>query len=113
MLVSIDRKTSALAGVLSRRHFAINFLPAGREAVADAFAGKSGLSGAERFRDGDWEVLSTGAPVYRAALGVFDCVVEDIIERGTISIVIGRVVAVRARGEGNPLIFFRGKMRAL
>src|SRR3954468_834959 len=48
MLASIDRKTSALAGVLSRRHFAVNFLPSDAADVADAFGGKAGLSGAAR-----------------------------------------------------------------
>ncbi|WP_181706679.1 flavin reductase family protein [Chthonobacter rhizosphaerae] len=110
LLVSIDRKTSALAGVLSRRHFAVNFLPATAGPVADAFSGKAGLSGAARFFEGDWTTLATGAPVYKAALGVFDCVVDDVIERGSISIVIGTVVGA-STGEGEPLVFFRGKTR--
>ena len=109
MLVSIDRKTSALAGVLSRRHFAVNFLPADAGAVADAFGGKAGLSGAARFVDGEWTKLATGAPVYKRALGVFDCAVADIIERGNVVIIIGAVVGATARGEGEPLVFFRGK----
>jgi flavin reductase (DIM6/NTAB) family NADH-FMN oxidoreductase RutF len=109
MLVSIDRKTSALAGVLSRRHFAVNFLPSDAAHVADAFAGKAGLSGAARFADGEWTKLVTGAPIYKQALGVFDCAVADVIERGSISIVIGTVVGATARGEGEPLIYFRGK----
>jgi flavin reductase (DIM6/NTAB) family NADH-FMN oxidoreductase RutF len=109
MLVSIDRKTSALAGVVSRRHFAVNFLPAGAGRVADAFGGKAGLSGAARFADGEWHTLATGAPVFREALGVFDCLVEEIIERGDISIVIGMVVEAAVRSEGDPLIYFRGK----
>lgn len=110
MLVSIDRKTSALAGVLSRRHFAVNFLDAGAAHVADAFGGKAGISGADRFVDGEWTTLVSGAPVYRQALGVFDCEVDDVIERGSISIVIGKVVAATARADGEPLIFFRGKV---
>lgn len=112
MLVSIDRKTSALAGVLSRRHFAVNFLPAEAGALTDAFSGRAGLAGADRFVPGDWEVLATGAPVYKAALGVFDCNLDEVIERGAISICIGTVAAARARGEGAPLIFFRGKFSA-
>jgi flavin reductase (DIM6/NTAB) family NADH-FMN oxidoreductase RutF len=109
MLVSIDRKTTALAGVASRRHFAVNFLPASAGKVADAFSGKAGLTGAARFFAGEWSVLATGAPVFREALGVFDCAVEEIIERGDISIVIGKVVGAAARSAGDPLIFFRGK----
>ena len=110
MLVSIDRKTSALADIVARRHFAVNFLPADAGKVADAFGGKAGITGAARFTDGDWTTLATGAPVYKQALGVFDCAVVDIIERGNISIIIGTVVAATARGEGDPLIYFRGKV---
>ena len=48
------------------------------------------------------------APILKTALGVFDCLVEDVIDRGAVSIVIGRVAAV-ATNDGEPLIFFRGK----
>lgn len=109
MLVSIGRSTGALAGVLSRRHFAVNFLPADASHVADAFSGKAGLSGASRFADGEWGELETGAPVFNRALGVFDCRLDEVIERGDIVIAIGTVVAARASGAGEPLIFFRGK----
>jgi flavin reductase (DIM6/NTAB) family NADH-FMN oxidoreductase RutF len=112
MLVSVDRKTSALAGIVSRRHFAINFLPANAAKVADAFAGKAGVSGAARFAAGEWHVLATGAPVFRDALGVFDCTVDEILQRGDISIIVGTVVSVASRADGDPLIFFRGKSHA-
>jgi len=109
MLVSVDHRTSALAGILSRRHFAVNFLPASAEQVADAFSGKAGVSGAARFTQGEWRVLVTGAPVFCDALGAFDCVVDDVVRRDDVSIVIGKVVAVASRPDGEALIFFRGK----
>ena len=56
-------------------------------------------------------MLTTGAPVYLKALGVFDCAVEDVVQRGSISIVIGKVVDAVASSSGDPLIFFRGKTR--
>jgi flavin reductase (DIM6/NTAB) family NADH-FMN oxidoreductase RutF len=52
--------------------------------------------------------LSSGAPILKSALGVFDCLVEDVIDRDTVSIIIGRVVAA-ATNDGEPLVFFRGK----
>ena len=107
ILVSIDKKTSALAGVLSRRHFAVNYLPVGAKAIAEAFGGKA-VTGAARFALGSWGVLVTGAPVLMDALGVFDCVVEDVIERGDIWIIIGTAAAA-AVNDGEPLIYFRGK----
>src|SRR5260370_27754231 len=49
MLVSIDSKTSALAAVLHGRHFAINYLGRHAPAIADMFAGKTGIKGSPRF----------------------------------------------------------------
>jgi flavin reductase (DIM6/NTAB) family NADH-FMN oxidoreductase RutF len=108
MLVSVDQKTSALAGILSHRCFAINYLRADADALAREFSGKGELTGAGRFVEGEWGTLSSGAPILKSALGVFDCLVEEVINRDTVSIVIGRVVAV-ATNEGQPLVFFRGK----
>ena len=65
--------------------------------------------GEKLFEEGRWEPFVTGAPVFRDALGVFDCRVSQVVEEGDVSIVIGRVQGVRARGEGAPLLFFRGK----
>ena len=105
MLVSIDKKTSALAGVLDKGHFAVNFLPEGYADLANAFGGK----GEKVFEADKWGTLATGAPVLNDALGVFDCEVNQIVEQGDISIVIGLVKGVKAAGEGAPLIFHRGK----
>ena len=77
MLVSIDRKTSALAAVLHGRHFAINYLGRDAQAVADAFGGKTAAKGADRFEPGRWGSLTSGAPVFNDALGVLDCVLEQ------------------------------------
>lgn len=108
LLVSIDSKTSALTTVRASRHFAVNFIGSEAGSVADAFSGKSGLTGSDRFVEAEWTKLVTGAPVYRAALGAFDCIVDEIIERGSISIVIGTAVSAVSREDGSPLVFFRG-----
>jgi flavin reductase (DIM6/NTAB) family NADH-FMN oxidoreductase RutF len=108
MLVSIDRKTSALAAVLQARHFAISYLGREAQTVADAFAGKTDAKGAARFEPGRWGVLTTGAPVFNDAIGALDCVLEKTIEHFATIIVIGRVVDLVARGSGEPLIYFRG-----
>lgn len=48
----------------------------------------------------------TGAPLLLGALAWFDCEVESIAEHGDHAIIVGRVVAARAR-EGQPLVYFR------
>ena len=108
MLVSIDKRTSALRGVLGSRHFAINYLASHQQEIAEIFGGKSDLKGADRFSVGVWETLSSGAPVLRDSAGAIDCVLEETIERFSVVIAIGRVVDFWA-GTRDPLVFFRGK----
>jgi flavin reductase (DIM6/NTAB) family NADH-FMN oxidoreductase RutF len=111
LLVSIDRRTSACAEVIKQGRFAVNFLPADAQAIADAFGGRSGIKGADRFALGEWTTLETGAPVLRTALAAFDCQVSEVIDREQVAIVLGLVVAAASRGEGEPLILFRGATR--
>ena len=111
MLTSIARRTSALAAILDSRHFAINILGQAQEELAAHFGGKSAGDHAARFVPGEWTTLKTGAPILRAAIGAFDCVLEQIVDRPDVVIALGRVAAVTAKGEGEPLIYFRGKYR--
>src|SRR5262249_10868824 len=108
MLVSIDRRTSALSTVLAARHFAINYLPRDAGAIADVFGGKGAQKGADRFEAGRWGKLTTGAPVLLDAVGAIDCTLEDVIERPGGCIVIGPVVAVLDGPRNARLIHFGG-----
>lgn len=108
ILVSIDKRTSALPTVLAAGHFAVNFLPSDAGAIADLFGGKGPLKGAARFETASWIALTTGAPVLMTAIGAMDCKLEETIERHGICMVIGRVVDVLIGNGGRPLVHFRG-----
>jgi flavin reductase (DIM6/NTAB) family NADH-FMN oxidoreductase RutF len=107
MMVTIDRRTSALETVLAARHFALNFLPRGASALADMFGGKGAQKGAARFEPGKWTTLATGAPILRDAVGAIDCKLEEAIERHGVVIAIGRVVDVLEGAGQEPLVHFR------
>jgi flavin reductase (DIM6/NTAB) family NADH-FMN oxidoreductase RutF len=109
MMVSVDLKTSALRPIRASKHFAISYLRKDQEQLAGIFGGRGDLKGADRFQAGQWDTLTTGAPTLKDAIGVLDCEVEEIIERGATAIVIGRLVGNRASSDAQPLISFRGK----
>jgi len=108
MLVTIDKRTTALQTILAVRHFALNFLPREAAAIADMFGGKGPQKGGARFETGRWGTLKTGAPILLGAVGAIDCRLEEAIERHGVVIAIGRVVEVRDGTAGAPLIHFRG-----
>lgn len=109
MLVSISKKTSALAAILEAKHFAINYLPIGMEELADSFGGHGPLKGANRFSPSNWTTLTTGAPTLKAAVGVLDCRLEEAIERFDTIIAIGRIAGYLQAEDVMPLVTFGGR----
>jgi flavin reductase (DIM6/NTAB) family NADH-FMN oxidoreductase RutF len=108
MLVSVDKRTSALNTILEARHFAINYLPDDAAELADAFAGKTSAKGADRFDAASWTTLATGAPILKGAVGAIDCELVQTIERDGVVILFGRVIAASNNPDARPLIHFRG-----
>ncbi len=108
MMISVDKKTSALQTILDAGHFAINYLASGQADLAGPFGGKGELKGADRFQLGRWGRLATGAPALEGAAGVIDCRVEEVIERFGTAIVLGRVVDFSATPDVVPLVSYKG-----
>ena len=108
MLVSIDKHTSALKTILEARHFAINYLPDDAADLAEVFAGKTSMKGADRFTKHSWIKLVTGAPILQGAVGAFDCELMDTMERHGVVIAFGRVVGTCNSSQAFPLVHFRG-----
>jgi flavin reductase (DIM6/NTAB) family NADH-FMN oxidoreductase RutF len=109
MLVSVDKRTSALPTILDARHFAVNYLPLEQRALADIFGGKSDVRGADRFAEASWTTLATGAPILQGAVGAIDCELVETIERYNVVMILGRVVATASDQQTAPLVHFRGR----
>lgn len=105
LIVSINRRASSWP--LLRKHgvFGISVLSADHLGVAERFSGVGGLSGAERFAGAEWISLVSGVPLLSGALAAFDCEVEEIVERHSHAIVIGRVLDLRT-WSGSPALAY-------
>ncbi|WP_158815860.1 flavin reductase family protein [Methylocapsa sp. S129] len=108
LILCINRASSSWPTLRAARSFGVNVLSASHRELAHRFAGRTGAEGAERYQGGHWITLATGAPLLSDALAAFDCSVEEIIERHSHAIVIGRIEAVRRRGGGGALVYWRG-----
>ena len=113
LLVCLDRGSSSWPVLRRSQSFCVNVLGEEQSAIADRFAGRGGLRGAERYGEADWRELETGTPALADALVAFDCVLEEAIERHSHAILIGRVVAVATRPGGLPLLYRHGSYRRL
>lgn len=113
LIVCLNRTSSAGPQIAAHRSFAVNLLAADQIEIGERFAGKGGLKGAARFAGGDWTVGISGAPVLTGALAIIECVREEVIERHTHAILIGRVVRTATLPRKASLTYWQGSYVAI
>ena len=113
LIVSINRESSSWP--LLKRHgfFGVNILTADQIDIAERFTGKDGLKGADRFAGAQWITRVSGVPLLAGALAAIDCEVEDIVERHSHAIVIGRVLDIQASTRTAALAYWQGQYVAI
>jgi flavin reductase (DIM6/NTAB) family NADH-FMN oxidoreductase RutF len=113
LIVSINRESSSWP--LLKRHgfFGVNILTADQIDVAERFTGKDGLKGAARFAGAQWITRASGVPLLVGALAAIDCEVEDIVERHSHAIVIGRVLDIQGSTRTAALAYWQGQYVAI
>src|SRR5690606_33438574 len=91
VLVSLNKSSSSWQVLRDAPSFGVNILSQAQSAVADRFAGRGGIKGNDRYVGWDWLELESGVLGLNAALAVLDCEVDEIIERHSHALVLGRV----------------------
>ena len=113
LIVSINRAASSWPLIARHGVFGVNILTADQLDIAERFTGKGGLNGAERFAGAEWTTRASGVPLLAGALAALDCEVEEIIERHSHAIVIGRVLEVVASQRTAALAYWHGEYVAI
>lgn len=110
VIVSINRQSSSWPLIRRYGAFGANVLAGDQTSVARRFTAQSGLKGAERFREATWIELASGVPLLVGALAVLDCEVDQVIERHSHVLVIGRVLDLRISPDKNDsLAYWNGR----
>ncbi|WJR79734.1 flavin reductase family protein [Bradyrhizobium sp. NP1] len=113
LLVAINRSASSWPLIRQHGFFGANILAADQLEVAERFTGKDGRKGAERFAGAEWVTRASGVPLLAGALAAIDCEVEDIVERHSHGIVIGRVLDVQLSPRRAALAYWHGQYVAI
>lgn len=109
ILWSLDRGSDRFGALMKAEFFAVNMLGGESRELAQRLArkGQSDL-GAEPVASG-----AHGVPLIRAAIAHFECRVEHRHDGGDHVIFVGRVLGFDHKSHGDPLIYYRGRYRAL
>lgn len=111
VIACVNSSSSTWPVIEKYRHFGVSSLAAGHQKVAERFSGFGGIKGVDRYAGADWFTLETGASLLKGATAVFDCRLDEMIDRGPHSIIIGSVAAVRANDVGEAMLYWRGAYR--
>ena len=113
LIVSVNRSASSWPLLKRYGFFGVNILASDQIGIAERFAGKDGLKGAERFAGAEWTVRASGVPLLVGSLAAIDCEVEEIVERHSHAIVIGRVLDVTVSARSAALAYWHGQYVAI
>lgn len=113
VIACVNRSSSTWPVIEKYRHFGVSSLAAGHQKVAERFSGFGGIKGVGRYADAEWFTLATGASLLDGATAVFDCRLDEMIDRGSHSIIVGSVAAVRTNDIGEAMLYWRGAYRPM
>ncbi len=111
LLVCVNRSASLHADLAVGARFCVNILGHGHGELSAAFGGQAEPE--ERFAQGVWADDGYEVPYLLDAPANVFCIVAQMIDYGTHSIVIGRVYAAREGEGGHPLIYGNGRYLGL
>ena len=104
VLICVDHKSQSYPALLERGCFAINVLTNEQEHASRRFAS----SRLDKFDGVEFEVSDLSLPLIKGALAHIECTTVTTHVEGDHTIFIGRVERARV-GDGEPLLYFRGK----
>jgi flavin reductase len=105
LLMCLNRRSQTNPAVVENGVFCVNTLGDGGAEIADVFAGRTGVSGSDRFTIGQWTTLSTGSPVLEPAVVAFDCRIIEVRSVASHNVFFGAVEAVRLGPAGPALVY--------
>jgi flavin reductase (DIM6/NTAB) family NADH-FMN oxidoreductase RutF len=113
LIVSVNRNASSWPLLKRYGVFGVNILNSDQIDIAERFSGKGGLKGSERFAGAEWTTKASGVPLLTGALAAIDCEVEEIVERHSHAILIGRVLGLQVSARTAALAYWHGQYVAI
>ena len=113
ILACINRSASSWSVLKETGAFGWSALGSADQPVAERFSGAAGLKGHDRYAGTAWVTGETGARHLAQAPLAFDCTVDEMIDRGTHSILIGRVQSILTNAGRGALLYWNGTYHPL
>ncbi len=105
LLVCLHQSSGTAAKMIGNESFCVNVLRDDQSWISDIFAGRAGVSGADRFRSADWSFRPGRAPQLADALVTLDCRNAHSHVVGQHHVIFGEVDELTIGEGGYPLLY--------
>lgn len=110
LVACMNRSSSMARAMNGTGWFSVSVLAHDQVELAGVFAGRTGLSGEDRFDDNVWTAHTTGAPVLSGAAATCICHVSASLQQATHLIVVGSVLdVINPAGESPLPLIYHGR----
>ncbi|MHA3892108.1 NADH-dependent FMN reductase RutF [Acinetobacter sp. GXMZU3951] len=104
LLVCLNRSASVFETFKANKVLCVNTLASHQMTLSNVFGGKTPMH--ERFAAGQWDTLTTQAPVLQDALISFDCEIVQSMSVGSHDVLFCQVKAIQQNQGLNALMYF-------
>ena len=112
LLVCVSRTAHVHAPLMARGRICVNVLLEDQVAVLQAFSGA--VPHQERFAGGAWDTHpGLDLPYLAQSQALFFCDIEQVLEVGTHSVVLARVLEARSAQAVRPMVYADGRVGQL
>ncbi|MBE7410954.1 MAG: flavin reductase family protein [Leptospiraceae bacterium] len=108
ILVCLQKSISSHNKIQEAGVFAVNILEKSQENLSNLFASRS-VDKNECVNTNGYTIEKSNSPILNGCTGFLDCKVENYVEGGDHSIVIGRVIACGSSPDKRPLLYYHRK----
>jgi len=108
VLVALNNGSKTAEAIIANGSFSLNLLSSGQDCLAKLFSSDGLRQSKTLYLTRKAVAGITGAPLIRAACTTMECCIEDVMNFGSHSIFVGRVVSTSARDNSGPLLYHNG-----
>lgn len=99
-----DKGSSSWPQIAAAGHFAVNVLASDQAELCRQLAGKG-----DKFAGVDFTLSPHGLPLLPDVIAAIECRIHSITDAGDHFFVLGAVLGLEAKREGDPMLFFKGR----
>jgi flavin reductase (DIM6/NTAB) family NADH-FMN oxidoreductase RutF len=108
LIINLNRRSAPFSLIVREGWFGVNMLGSDQPGIADRFSAPE-LASRARFESVAWSPGESGVPLLKHVPAAIECEVDEIIERYSRALIVGRPAGIALSPRLSSLVFWNGQ----